>query len=150
MRREQGFTYVIVMFMVAVLALIAVRAMERTSTRERRDKEAELLAAGTAYMHAIRQYYNEAPGAAKSFPIKLEDLLYDGRLTNPSRPLRKLYRDPVTGSHEWGLVRDAAGGITGVFSLSTAKPLKQGGFSDELAAFVGAQRYQDWKFVYQP
>ena len=64
MRREGGFSYVIVMFLVAVLSIISVRALETTLTRERRDKEAQLLEAGTAYMNAIRLYYEGAPGSA--------------------------------------------------------------------------------------
>lgn len=149
MRRQTGFSYVMVMFMVAVLSIVSVRALETTLTRERRDKEAQLLEVGTAYMNAIRQYYAEAPGTAKSYPMQLKDLLYDGRLTRPTRPLRKLFRDPVTGSGEWGLVRSEAGAIMGVYSLSNAKPFKRAGFGPELQSFNGAQHYSDWKFVYQ-
>lgn len=150
MRGETGFSYVIVMFLVAVLSVVSVRALETTLTRERRDKEAQLLEVGSAYLAAIRQYYQDAPGSVKSYPMELEDLLHDTRQTRPRRPLRKLYRDPITGSGGWGVVRDADGAVTGVFSLSTAKPFKQDGFDGELSSFKGAQRYSDWKFVYQP
>ena len=150
MRREAGFSYVIVMFLVAVLSIISVRALETTLTRERRDKEAQLIEVGTAYKNAIRQYYEGAPGTAKSYPAKLEDLLQDLRLTRPTRPLRKLYRDPITGSSQWGLVLDANDHVTGVYSLSNGKPFKQDGFADDLVSFKGAQRYSDWKFVYSP
>lgn len=150
MRREGGFSYVIVMFLVAVLSIISVRALETTLTRERRDKEAQLLEVGTAYMNAIRLYYEGAPGSAKGYPEELKELLKDNRLTRPTRPLRKLYRDPITGSTQWGLVLDANKHVTGVYSLSNARPFKQDGFPDELAAFKEAQRYSDWKFVYQP
>lgn len=150
MRHQDGFSYVIVMFLVAVMSIVSVRALERTSTREKRDKEAQLLDVGTAYLKAIEQYYNEAPGTAQSYPPELEDLLYDGRLTRPQRPLRKLYRDPITGNVEWGLVRNASGAVIGVYSLSNAKPFKQQGFSADLLSFTGAQRYSDWKFIYQP
>lgn len=150
MRREGGFSYVVVMFLVAVLSIMSVRALETTLTRERRDKEAQLLEVGTAYMIAIRLHYEGAPGTAKSYPAELKELLRDNRLTRPTRPLRKLYRDPMTGSTQWGLVLDANDHVTGVYSLSDAKPYKQDGFPDYLAEFKGAQRYSDWKFVYQP
>jgi type II secretory pathway pseudopilin PulG len=150
MRNERGFSYVIVMFLVAVLSIVSVRGLETTLTREKRDKEAQLLEVGTAYLKAIEQYYNEAPGTAQSYPLELEALLYDDRLTRPLRPLRKLFRDPVTGSDKWGVVRNAAGAVIGVYSLSSAKPFKQKGFPVELQSFTEAQHYSDWKFIYQP
>lgn len=149
MRGERGFSYVIVMFLVAVLSVASVRALEITLTREKRDKEAQLLEVGMAYLKAIEQYYNEAPGTAQSYPLELEALLYDERLTRPQRPLRKLFRDPITGSAEWGVVRNATGGVVGVYSLSSAKPFKQKGFPVELESFTEAQHYSDWKFIYQ-
>ncbi|MYM67698.1 type II secretion system protein [Pseudoduganella sp. FT55W] len=150
MRNQSGFSYVIVMFLVAVLSLVSVRALESTLTREKRDKEAQLLEIGMAYLKAIEQYYNEAPGSAQSYPAELDALLYDDRLTRPQRPLRKLFRDPISGSAEWGVVRNAAGAVIGVHSLSAGKPFKQQGFPAELQSFAGAQRYSDWKFIYQP
>lgn len=150
MRRQQGFSYVIVMFMVAILAIMAVRALEITRTRERRDKEEELLLVGSAYRNAIAMYYQESLGSAKSFPKQLDDLLYDGRLIRPERPLRKLFRDPVTGTTEWGVVRNEDGFVIGVYSLSAVQPFKQNGFGEQLQSFEGAQHYSDWKFVYQP
>lgn len=150
MRKESGFSYVIVMFLVAVLSIVSVRALEITLTREKRDKEAQLLEIGTAYLRAIEQYYNEAPGTARSYPAELSALLYDERLTRPQRPLRKLFRDPITGSATWGVIRNPAGAVIGVHSLSDAKPFKQKGFPIELQSFNGAQRYSDWKFIYQP
>jgi hypothetical protein len=80
----------------------------------------------------------------------LEDLLYDERQANPGRPLRKLYRDPITGSEDWGLVKNADGYIMGVYSLSRDVPIKRAGFPPELSNLSGAKYYSDWKFVYQP
>jgi len=147
--RQDGFSYVIVMFLVAILAIISVRALEVTATAERRDKEAQLLWVGMAFRNAIAQYHKGTPGEAKAYPENLEALLYDERHTNPDRPLRKLYRDPMTGSPDWGLVRNGKGAVIGVYSLSQDRPAKKGGFPPELASFAGAQRYSDWKFVYQ-
>jgi len=138
------------MFLVGVLSIVSVRAIESTLTRERRDHEADLLARGTAYRNAIRQYYLGGPGSAQSYPKELKELLYDQRLTRPTRPLRKLYRDPMVRSGEWGLVHNEAGDLIGVYSLSKVRPVKRAGFPKEFANFANAQRYSDWKFVYLP
>jgi type II secretory pathway pseudopilin PulG len=149
MRRQDGFSYVIVMFLVAVLSITAVRALENTLTMERRDKEAEVLWRGMAYREAIRIYYESSPGTGKSYPQELKDLLYDARLVRPTRPLRRMYSDPLSGE-DWGVVRNDEGRITGVYPNSNDKPLKRAGFPNELAVFATAQHYSDWKFIYQP
>lgn len=148
--RQQGFSYVVVMFLVAALSLAAVRALERTIVAERRDKEAELLWRGMAYRAAIRDYYLNAPGTAQSFPHQLSDLLLDDRFNRLRRPLRKSYRDPMTDNGEWELLRDEDGLLIGVQSRSTLKPLKRSGFPPELAGFDDAQHYSNWQFIYKP
>lgn len=149
MRRQGGFSYVIVMFVVAIAAILSVRALSNSATNERRDREAELLWVGQAYRDAIKSYYENTPGSAKTYPPDLAALLLDQRTTTTRRHLRKLYRDPVSGGPDWGLVLTDDGKVKGVYSLSTREPVKVGGFPPELAAFAGAKRYQDWKFVYQ-
>lgn len=151
MRTKQGgFSYLIALFLVAVLSVITVRAMENLATSARRDKEAELLAIGMEYRRAILLYYENSPGTAKAYPKKLDDLLLDDRATKISRPLRRLYRDPITNQSEWGLIKANDGGVMGVYSLSTGKPIKRKGFAPELSMFEVAVTYQDWKFSYQP
>ena len=44
------------------------------------------------------------------------------------RHLRRLYRDPLTGSADWGVVKGPDGGVIGVYSQAPGKPLKQDGF----------------------
>lgn len=150
MRRERGFSYVLVMFLVAAVAIISVRALENTMTAERRAKEAQLLLVGQAYRNAIRDYYEGSPGTGKMYPKDLESLLLDPRTTRLRRPLRKLYRDPITGKAEWGVVRSKTGEVMGVFSLSALAPIKRDGFPSELAGFANARQYRDWRFVYEP
>jgi type II secretory pathway pseudopilin PulG len=152
MVKERGFSYVIVMFLVAVLSLVATRAMQNTLTAERREKEAELLATGMAYRNAIRDYYENALGSAKTYPPSLKALLRDERWSRDQRPLRKLYRDPMTGSTEWGLIKleSDSNQIIGVYSLSPKQPVKRGGFAAELFGFDKAKTYRDWRFIYQP
>lgn len=155
MRREQGFTYVIVMFLVAVVSIMSVRALENTRTTLRREKEAELLLVGQAYRNAIRSYYENSPGTAKVLPKKgevaepLDLLVLDNRTTRPQRHLRKRFRDPITGSKDWGLVYEGDY-LVGVYSLSAQEPVKKDGFPIELAAFKDAKTYTAWRFIYQP
>ena len=56
----------------------------------------------------------------------------------------------MTGSAEWGLVRQPGLGITGVYSLSAQKPIKRTGFPERYESFSDAASYKDWKFVYLP
>lgn len=149
MRSQRGFSYVVVMFLVAMLSLAAVRAQQNTLTMERRDKEAEVLWKGIAYREAIRRYYESSPGTGKSYPQELSDLLLDNRLVRPTRPLRKLYADPFTGG-AWGIVRNEDGHVIGVYPQSAREPVRRAGFPPELAALATAKRYSDWKFIYQP
>jgi type II secretory pathway pseudopilin PulG len=150
LRQQQGFSYLIALFLVAVLALVSVRALENTMTAERREKERDLLMVGQAYRDAIRSYYNNSPGTAKTFPPELAALLLDERTTRLRRPLRKLYRDPITGKDDWGVVRTDDGKVKGVYSLSTLKPYKSDGFPVELSSFVNARQYRQWLFVFEP
>jgi type II secretory pathway pseudopilin PulG len=148
--RESGFSYVVAMFLVAVLAVMALRGLQITLTKERREKEAQLLDIGRAYQNAIRDYYEFSPGSEKKYPPKLASLLLDERTSTTRRHLRRQYRDPMTGQSDWGLVKSGDGRIVGVFSLSTRKPLKVGGFSSEMASAKDATTYSDWKFSYLP
>lgn len=149
MRRctDAGFSYVIVMFAVAVAAIVATRAMEGNAASQRVVGESELLYVGAIYRDAIRSYHDGSPGVVPQYPESLDDLLEDKRLSTLRRHLRKKLRDPITGSEHWGEVK-VDGRIVGVYSLSERTPQKQGGFRGENAGFENARTYQDWKFVH--
>jgi type II secretory pathway pseudopilin PulG len=148
--KQRGFSYLIAMFLVAAVALVSTRALENTLTAERREKERDLLAVGQAYRNAIRSYYLDSPGTAKVYPPELQALLLDSRTSRMNRRLRKLYRDPITGGVEWGVIRTDDGRIKGVYSLSGLKPLKTDGFPSELKSFAHASHYSQWLFVFEP
>ncbi|QDQ25025.1 type II secretion system protein [Chitinimonas arctica] len=149
MRRQQGFSYLVALFLVAILAVLTTRALENSRTAELREREAELLYVGQAYQAAIRAYYRNGSGSVR-YPPTLDVLLLDQRPLRPQRPLRRLYRDPIRATQEWGLVPAPSGGIMGVYSLSMQAPQKIDGFPTELASFKGAKHYRDWQFIYQP
>lgn len=140
----------VALFALAILSLLATRALENHQTLAWREREAELLQVGTAYSAAIKMYYEQAPGTQKSYPRDLESLLLDARAVRIRRPLRRLYRDPMTANAKWGLVRASDGGIMGVYSLSERVPIKSGAFPASLGDFAGAGSYRDWKFMYVP
>lgn len=154
-RSSQGFSYLIVLFAVAALGAGLAAAgivWEKAGTRE---KEIELLYAGTAYRNAIASYYERTPGGVKTFPVSLEDLIKDPRLPVTVRHLRRMYRDPITNSLDWGLIRAATGGIMGVYSKSEAHPVKVANFEipnvglEQLAVQLKEKMtYRDWQFVY--
>jgi len=149
-RRARGFTYLAVLFIVAILMGGLALVGEVWETSARREKEAELLFIGNQYRRAIGLYYDSTPGGVKRYPRTLEDLVKDPRQPATQRHLRKFYPDPVTGKNEWGFVKAPDGGILGVHSLSEQPPVKIGGFRVRDAGLEGAQKYADWKFLYTP
>jgi type II secretory pathway pseudopilin PulG len=146
-RTAGGFTYLTVLFIVAILTTGLALVGEVWHTAAMRDKEADLLFAGNQYRKAIARYYLSGP--QRQYPRSLDDLLKDPRRPGAERYLRKLYPDPLTGK-EWILVKAPDGGILGVHSASEEMPFKTARFKARDASFEGAQKYSDWKFIYQP
>ena len=149
-RRARGFTYLAVLFIVAILLGGLALVGEMWETSARREKEAELLFIGNQYRRAIGLFYDSTPGGVKRYPRTLEDLVKDPRQLATRRHLRRLYPDPITAKNEWGIVKAPDGGILGVHSLSEEAPLKIGGFRVRDAGLEGAQKYADWKFLHTP
>lgn len=155
--KEGGFTYLLLLFFVAILGVGLAVAGEAWHVSVQREKEEQLLFAGDAYRQAIELYYETSPGGVKQYPLKLDDLLRDPRFPNVRRYLRELYPDPITGKFDWELVMAPQGGIMGIYSPSKHAPMKRSGFDDLDAAFgdLAKQKkdkliYRDWKFVYDP
>jgi len=148
--KQKGFTYLALMLAVALTGGALAAVGELSSRAAQREKEAELLFIGREFRSAIAAYYERAPGGAKRYPQKLEDLLEDKRHPVVQRYLRRIYADPLTAKAEWGLVDAPEGGIMGVHSLSADAPVKTGGFDKADEALAGAASYADWKFTYSP
>ncbi len=138
------------MLAVALTGGVLAAVGEMSSHASQREREAELLFIGNEFRRAIGAYYELAPGGAKRYPQKLEDLLEDKRHPAVTRYLRRIYVDPMTAKAEWGVVEAPEGGIMGVFSLSGAAPVKTGGFDKADEAFAGAASYAEWKFTHSP
>jgi type II secretory pathway pseudopilin PulG len=147
LQRQRGFGYLLVLFAVAALGLGLAGAGQVWKTVVQREKEAQLLFVGNQFRRAIASYYENAPDGVKAFPLQLQDLVEDRRRPNPMRHLRRLYRDPVTDSDQWGLVR-SGGRIIGVHSLSTDAPFRKAAFAQRDLQLEGATRYDEWVFGY--
>jgi type II secretory pathway pseudopilin PulG len=144
-----GFTYIGVLFVVALAGISLAGLGEVWSTAAKRENEAQLLFVGGEMRRAIGQFFESSPGGAKRYPMKLEELLADPRYPTTRRYLRRLYVDPMTGAADWGLIRGPGNSIIGVYSRSEERPLKVAGFGSEGAAFANAARYADWRFVHE-
>lgn len=143
---QAGFTYLGVLFLVALMGGSLAAVGQLWSVQTQRDKERQLLWVGGQYAQALRSYYRSSPGVAQ-YPQQLDELLEDNRFPSPRRHLRRLYPDPVTASDDWGLVRSVDGRIVGVHSRSPQQPRKQQGFEPPWTDFAGLQSYADWRFV---
>jgi type II secretory pathway pseudopilin PulG len=145
--RQSGYTLVAVLVLVAVCMTALAVAGPMWSEQVRREREQELLRVGALYAQALASYRNSSPGSLKQYPLRLNELLVDTRFVGVARHLRKLYSDPVNPGQPWGLVQDAEGRITGVFSLSAGAPLAEREIDLGVATLARAKHYSDWKFT---
>lgn len=147
LRRLRGYTYLFVLFVVATLGLVSARAGVVWQTVTQREREAELLAIGVEMARALARYRGETPAGQPPMPVRLEQLVEDKRFPVPRRHLRRIYRDPLTGRAEWGLVK-TGDVIVGVHSLSPLAPLRRDELPLELGdAAKSATRYSEWVFL---
>ncbi len=144
----RGFTYVGVLVLVAIISLMALLSLRAGSVVSRIQAEEELLRVGDEYRTAVLRYSLAYRGGARQFPSKLSDLLRDPRLPQPTRYLRELYPDPITGQLDWELVLTKDGsGFVGVRSASEMEPVKVGNFPAQYVQFENSRSYKDWTFV---
>jgi type II secretory pathway pseudopilin PulG len=148
-RRQGGFTFLWLLFLVAGLGVGMAATGTLWHTAAQREKEQQLLFVGNEYRRAIESFLKipPPPGQQARLPKSLDELLLDPRFQHTVRHLRRLYPDPITGNEDWGLLKDAQGGIGGVFSLSEAKPMKTAGFAAANTDFAGKDAYWQWRFV---
>jgi type II secretory pathway pseudopilin PulG len=142
---SKGFTYLGLLFFMAVMGAGLGAVGEVWHTVAKRDKEQELLFIGEQFKIALKRYQQRSANG-NQLPKQLEDLLLDPRFPNVQRHLRRIYLDPMTGTAEWGLIKRPDGGIFGVYSLSKQKPLRMLSFVEPDAAST----YADWKFTIDP
>lgn len=105
---QRGFTYLAVLFLVALTAAGLAALGQAWSTAAQRERERELEFRGSEIARAVLAYRRATGTAAGQWPATLEDLLEDRRGPVPRRHLRRLYADPFTGRPDWVLVGDPA------------------------------------------
>jgi type II secretory pathway pseudopilin PulG len=145
----QGFTYLLLLFLVAVSGAALAGVAQVWHTYAQREKESQLMFVGRQFQLAIESYYRASPGSPQ-FPQSLDDLLKDQRFPGVRRHLRKIFVDPMTGKAEWGIQRQEGLAIFGVHSLSEGVPIKQTNFEAKFAQLDGAKTYQNWIFAFNP
>jgi type II secretory pathway pseudopilin PulG len=147
--QQRGYIYLWTLFAVMLAGVMLAGAGQMWQTVAQREKELDLLFVGDQFRRAIESYHDSSQGGAASrYPESLEQLLKDERGPTIRRHIRKIFIDPMTNSHDWGLIEQQDGGITGVYSLSTGVPIKRANFPEDYSAFEKAKNYQDWKFAH--
>jgi type II secretory pathway pseudopilin PulG len=148
-RGQRGVTYLAVLMLVAISAVVVVGQGAFSAVDGQRGREDELIFVGGQFRQAIARYYEGTPGPVKRYPESLDELLLDRRFEPAARHLRRIYADPITSSLHWGVVYAPEGGVMGVYSLSTARPMRQSGFAQGEIGFAGKAKYSEWVFLYQ-
>ena len=85
-----------VLFMMAMMVIVAMAVAPALVQQMKRDREEEMIHRGTEYARAIKKYYKKFG----RYPANLEQL--DN--TNQIRFLRRRFKDPLTKDGEWKLL----------------------------------------------
>jgi type II secretory pathway pseudopilin PulG len=94
-RPEAGFTLVLFIWALALMAIMMGVAVQTVSFQMQREKEKELIFRGRQYVEAIRIYKLKFGRN----PMQLKEL-WEAK----PRVIRQKWIDPMTGSEEWGIV----------------------------------------------
>ena len=106
-RPQGGFTYLFVLFFVAITAAAMAALGQSWHNAAQRERERELEFRGSEYARAIQAYRNATPGMEQN-PQSMDDLLEDRRTLVARHHLRQAYPDPFTGQADWELIPDPA------------------------------------------
>lgn len=113
-KSQLGMTLIELIAAFTILAVLSGMAVPLARYKVRRDKERELRAALKEIRHAIDQYKDAATAnkfqvkvGTEGFPETLE-VLVEGVKTNDAagtklKFLRRIPRDPLTNTYDWGL-----------------------------------------------
>lgn len=144
---QRGVAYLGALMTVMVIGIILGITGQSWKSIMQREREEELLFRGMQIRDALARWHVPVGAQHVATPLNdLNHLLKDPRTPATIRHLRRLYQDPVSGK-DWLLIREPGRGIVGIHSPSTARPVKQDNFPDELKEFAGKEQYKDWKFV---
>ncbi|MDT9000914.1 type II secretion system protein [Paucibacter sp. APW11] len=142
--RQRGFSYLGMLFFVAITAAALAALGQRWSTAMQRERERELEFRGKEIARAIESYLAATGTSVPQYPRSLDDLLIDGRSFKPRHHLRRRYLDPFTGTDDWVLVPAPSDpkGFAGVHSSSEQVLLRR------LSADASKEALaRDWQFL---
>lgn len=164
---EGGYNLVLLAVIITLMNIAVAVALPVWSHAMQREREEELIFRGLQYAEAIRVFQNRFG----RLPVRLQELIE----TEP-RSIRQLWKDPITDSHDWGLVlaTGAGGGVSvdpgqsGGGKRDPGSPGRdvgrpggggpdlprgpiQGVYSrsteESIKVFLDRQRYDQWKFT---
>ena len=92
---EAGFTMVVLVVILAIMAIWLTVAVQAVSFHMRREREAELIFRGEQYVEAIRLYRMKYG----RYPMRMKEI-WEAK----PRVVRKKWKDPITDSENWGLI----------------------------------------------
>lgn len=145
--KPHGFIYIGLLIGLAIVGIGLGNVSVDWAQASQRDREEELMFIGDQFRQAITRYYLQSPPADRRFPMHLEDMLEDARTPGKvNHYLRTVYRDPMTGTKNWGEVRLAGGQLVGVYSMSTERPIREKGFALRNKDFIDKSQYAEWVF----
>ena len=146
-RASAGFTYLGLIILVAMIALVAAAGVKMGALVQRRAAEQALLDIGAQFADALTSYAAATPAGKPPQPPSIRELLSDPRFPVTRRHLRQNFVDPITGKAEWGVSYLANGvGVLAIHSLSGAAPLKVGNFDPQFLGFEDKSAYREWEF----
>lgn len=126
-RHTRGFSYLLLLFMLAILGAALAGWSTAWQVGGQRERELELLFRGLQIREALQRFHDTTPTGQPALPQALDELLADQRGQPVRHHLRRLYGDPFTGLPDWALLRDEAGGIVGLHSRSVRPALRRQG-----------------------
>jgi hypothetical protein len=108
LKNEKGYTLAVVVVFTSVLLVGLSEAMINWQKAMQREREEELIFRGKQYMRAIELWQRKF---RNTWPTTIDALLN----TNNTRFLRKRWKDPITNSEEWRLIKmNPDGSISGL------------------------------------
>ncbi len=96
----RGYTLVFLLVAMTVMSVLIAAVLPLASAEAQRDKEEELIFRGLQYAEGIRNFKRRYA----RYPNSLKEMF-----TFRPRTLRKLWKDPITDSDDWGLITQTAG-----------------------------------------
>jgi|RhiMetdeSRZDD1v2_1073273.scaffolds.fasta_scaffold624307_2 type II secretory pathway pseudopilin PulG len=119
--RQSGYMLLLILLMSAIVMLAVLKSAPAIGQQIRREREEELIRRGKQYAIAIKRFYKKT-GA---YPTSLEQL----ENTNRMRFLRRRFKDPMSESGEWRLIRfgEVKTTPTGLFGKPIGATGAQGG-----------------------